>query len=77
MSIMEALILDKPVISTNISGPREFLEKGYGLLVENSEDGILYGMNSYKENGLKNLVKFDAEKFNKKAIKEFYSIIKK
>lgn len=77
MSIMEALILDKPVISTNISGPKEFLEKGYGLLVENSEEGLLQGMNSYKENGLKNLAKFDAEKFNKNALNELYKILKK
>lgn len=28
MSIMEALILHKPVVSTSITGPKEFLEQG-------------------------------------------------
>ena len=44
MSIMEALILDKPVICTNIDGPRKFLEQGYGYIVDNSVAGLFKGM---------------------------------
>ena len=44
MVIMEALILDKPVISTNITGPKEFLEQGYGYLVDDSVEGLIDGM---------------------------------
>lgn len=74
MTIMEALILGIPVLSTNIKGPRKFLEKGYAHLVENSQDGLLKGMNDFSNNKFSNLKKFDAEEFNKKALQEFYNL---
>lgn len=76
MTIMEALILEKKVISTKIPGPKEFLGQGYGYLVENSEEGILKGMRDYKEGKLESVKKFDAEKFNEDALKEFEQIFK-
>ncbi len=40
--ICEAIILEKPIICTNVSGSREVLGNGrYGLLCDNSEQGIL------------------------------------
>ena len=75
MTIMEALILGKPVISTNITGPKEFLEQGYGYLVENSTAGVLQGMEDFKNGKLKSLKKFDAVEFNKKALQEFEELI--
>lgn len=74
MTIMEALILDKKVISTNIPGPSEFLSHGYGYLVEDSVDGILKGMQEFEKTGLKTLTKFDAQAFNKNALAEFEAI---
>lgn len=74
MTIMEALILDKKVISTNIPGPSEFLSQGYGYLVEDSVDGILKGMQEFEKTGLKTLTKFDAQAFNKNALAEFEAI---
>lgn len=74
MTIMEALILDKKVISTNIPGPSEFLSQGYGYLVEDSVDGILKGMQEFEKTGLKRLTKFDAQAFNKNALAEFEAI---
>lgn len=75
MTIMETLILGKKVICTDITGPREFLSKGYGYLVDDSEDGLVAGMKEYADNGLKNLVKFDAEEFNKKAVAEYEKLL--
>ncbi|MCM1114049.1 MAG: CDP-glycerol glycerophosphotransferase family protein [Clostridium sp.] len=74
MTIIEALILNVPVISTDITGPREFLSAGYGHLVDDSEQGILQGLKDYKNTGLKNLTKFDVDAFNKNAIEEFDSL---
>lgn len=74
MTIMEALILDKKVISTNIPGPSEFLSHGYGYLVEDSVNGILKGMQEFEKTGLKTLTKFDAQAFNKNALAEFEAI---
>lgn len=76
MTIMEALILDKKVISTNIEGPKEFLEKGYGYLVDNSQEGLTKGMNDFLNNKLNNLKQFDAQEFNNKALKEFEELFK-
>lgn len=75
MTIMEALILKKPVISTNITGPKEFLEQGYGHLVDDSEEGLLEGITKFYNGQLGDLKEFDAEKFNQNALSEFYKII--
>lgn len=76
MTIMESLILKIPVLSTDIEGPRKFLSEGYAQLVENSQEGLLDGMNKFYKNGFKNLKVFDADKFNKKALNEFYNLFK-
>ncbi len=44
----EAILLDLPVICTDSGGPREIIEDGkYGLLVENSEEGIYMGLKKF------------------------------
>lgn len=70
MCIMEALILDVDVICTDIQGPREFLEQGYGVLVENTTEGISNGMTDYC-NGKRASRKFDEIAFNERAVQEF------
>ena len=78
MTIMEAMILKKKIICTNIPGPREFLnEKNYAYLVETNIDSIYKGMIKFKEDGLKECNVFDAEEFNEMAIEEFYNLINK
>jgi glycosyltransferase involved in cell wall biosynthesis len=43
--VAEALILEKPVISTRCSGPIELLDNGkYGLIVENTGDALYDGL---------------------------------
>lgn len=76
MTIFEALILRKKVVCTNIVGPREFLSKGYGYLVEKSSNGIYKGMKEFEKNKLKYLKEFNAEEFNQNALEEFYNLIK-
>ncbi|MCH5321381.1 MAG: CDP-glycerol glycerophosphotransferase family protein [Eubacterium sp.] len=77
MTIMEALILDKTVISTNIPGPSEFLSRGYGHLVEDSKEGLLKGMCDFKKGEITTSKKFDAKTFNDNSIKEFNALLKK
>lgn len=49
--IAESIVLDTPIISTQCSGPNELLDYGkYGLLVDNSIDGIYEGMKLFLEN---------------------------
>ena len=48
--ILEAMVLGLPIISTNCSGPNELVgESQYGLLVNNSVDGIYHGMKKILE----------------------------
>lgn len=50
--VSEALILNKPVIATNTTGPAEILGNGeYGMIVENSEEGVYMGMKAFLDDG--------------------------
>ncbi len=49
--VSEAIILKNPILTTDCAGMDEILESGkYGLIVENSADGIYYGMKKILEN---------------------------
>ena len=50
-AVTEAIILGKPVISTDVSGAKEILgdHDEYGLVVENSEEGIYAGIKRFLE----------------------------
>ena len=49
--LVEAMILDLPVMSTDCAGPNEILDNGkYGMSVENSTDGIYNGIKEFIEN---------------------------
>lgn len=47
LTVAEALFLETPVLSTDCTGPSEILANGkYGMLVDNSEDGLYNGIYS-------------------------------
>lgn len=71
--LLEAMVLGKDVISTDISGPRSVLKDGLGLLVENSEDGLAQGMLECLVENNKTSQKFNYKEYNQEAIKMFYS----
>lgn len=70
--LLEALILGKPVISTDIPGPRSVVDGGYGLLVENSVDGLAQGMTEFLSGRLIVERPFDYEAYQQKAMAMFY-----
>ena len=46
--IAEALLLNKPIVATDISGIRDLLQEGkLGMITENSEEGIYLGMKAF------------------------------
>ena len=68
--LFEAMILNKPIISTNIEGPRGVLKNNLGYLVENSKNGLYEGMSKFLTSSL-NLNRFNAEDYNKEALEMF------
>jgi len=51
LTVAEALILDTPVLSTDCTGPNEILDYGkYGMIVENSEEGLYKGIKKFTDN---------------------------
>ena len=46
--LVEAMLLDLPVVSTSCAGPNEILDNGrYGMVVDNSVDGIYSGIKAF------------------------------
>jgi CDP-glycerol glycerophosphotransferase len=72
--LAEADILGKPVISTDIRGPRGFMNKYGGTLVENSEEGIVDGMRMLLE-GKVQPMNVDYEAYNQTCVEEFERLI--
>ncbi len=72
--IAEADILGKPVVSPDINGPRGFMQKNGGTLVENSTEGLYRGMKAQLE-GRVPVMGVDFEAYNREAIHEFYGLL--
>jgi len=50
MVLLEAMVLGKPIVATDIDGNRGVLKGGYGCLVENSSEGLGDGMLAFIRN---------------------------
>lgn len=72
--IAEADILGKPVISTNINGPRGFMQRYGGKLVEDSEEGLYQGMLE-ELRGHVQPMHVDFEEYNQEAVDQFYRLL--
>lgn len=71
--LLEALILEKPVITTDVPGPRSVVEGGYGLIVDNTTEGLTDGMQQFLNGNRLNEQKFDYKAYQQKALSMFYS----
>lgn len=72
--LAEADILGLPVVSTDITGPRTFMQKNNGTLVENTQKGVEDGFRMLIE-GKVPMMTTDYKVYNETALKEFKSII--
>ena len=81
VSILEALFLKVPVITTLVSGVEEMLENKYGMIVENNSDALIEGMESILSNDtiLKNysdkLVNYSGNNFS--IVEQLVNLLKK
>ena len=71
--IAEADVLDVSTFSVDIPGPKNFMEKYGGTLVDNSEDGIYRGMMSYIKGNIKPM-HVDYAEYNIEAVHAFESM---
>lgn len=74
LAVLEAMVVGKYCISTDIDGPRSFLKPQYGELVENSVDGLANAMISFAEHKKVPEV-FDYDNYNYQALTAFYKMI--
>lgn len=72
--LFEAVSLGVPVLSTRVNGPKEFMTKYGGALVEPSVKGLVQGMFAYKEGRIKPL-QIDFEEYNKKCLADMKQIL--
>lgn len=69
VTFLEAEVLKVPIITTDVSDSKQDIDKKYGIVVKNSEEGVYLGM----KNAIQNFEKdknikydnFDYERFNK------------
>lgn len=74
--LFEADCLHKPIISTNIEGPRELLSSYCGgYLADETATGLYQGMLAYDQ-GEVDVLNIDMNAFNEKCVREFESIFK-
>jgi len=74
MVLLEAMTLGKPIVSTDVSGPRSVLEGGYGMLVNNTATALADGMSKILEER-EQFKTFDALSYAKNAMNQFYKEI--
>lgn len=74
MVLLETMVMDKPIIATDIPGSRSVLSGNYGKLVPNSVEGLADGMNAFIQNGEIKRCTFDYKKYNQRAMDLFYRL---
>lgn len=72
----EARILNVPIVSTDVSDAKKMSEEGYGILCENSQEGVYIGMKKFLDEGYKIQKEFDYNKFNNIITNKLNDIVK-
>lgn len=72
----EARVLNVPVISTLVADAEKIVNEGYGILCENSQNGVYNGMKEFLNNSFVIKNTFDYEKFNNKITNKLNDIVK-
>lgn len=73
--LFEAMQLNLPIITTDIPGPSELLQEGYGLVVENSVEGLIKGMQAAIDNKIPRKP-YDFSSHNALALSQFYECVR-
>ena len=71
---IESEILKIPIVTTDVSDAKKDIEGKYGIVTENSEEGVYKGMKEFLEKGFK-IQDFSAENYNEDIIDNLEKII--
>lgn len=71
---VESMTMNKPLVTTRVSDYQE-IEDGYGIVVENSLDGVYFGMKKFLDEGYEISQRFDPEKFNQSIMRQLDFLI--
>lgn len=72
--LLEAMVLKKPVLGTNVIGNKSVLEKYPKSLIENTHQGLVEGIQKFLQ-GEVGINNFNPEEYNQIAMDSFYRII--
>lgn len=70
---LESMILNKPIITTDVSDSKKDIENKYGIISEKSTNGIYNAMKNFLENGFKPK-EFDAKQYNEEILETVYKL---
>lgn len=71
---VESYILNKPIVTTDVSDAKIDVKNKHGIVCENSEKGVYEGMKKFLKEGFKPQ-KFDPENYNKEIVKKIEELI--
>lgn len=74
MVLLESMVLDKPIVSVDISGARSVLQNGYGMLVRNDPEGLAVGMLEFRSFDVERK-SFDAWAYQDQTSRKFSSLL--
>lgn len=72
---IEALILNKPIITTDVSDAMQDINNKYGKVIKKDENELYLAMKEFIQNGYEIEEKFDPEKYNKEITRKLKNII--
>ena len=71
---IEAMILNIPIITTDVSDAKEDIDGKFGIVVKNDDESIYKGMKKFLNSGYKIKKKFNYVEFNNSIEKEIKKI---
>lgn len=74
---LESLILNKPIITTDVSDAMEDIENRYGKVVEKNAIELYKAMKEFATNGYEQKCKFNAKEYNKESMRKLEKIFNK
>lgn len=74
---VESMILDKPIITTKVSGTEAIQKEGYAIITDKDSNSISTAMEEFMKNGFYIEKKFNPEQYNNEILEKLNKIIYK